>query len=81
MNPTTTTYVSFAPNGGRIGRIAWSNGDEDNWGHIYWDHHWPVSPIQSIWEKVLATFARVGQQMSDAFARAANTFLSQNPNA
>ena len=39
MKPTT--FLSFTPRGGRIGRIAWSNGDDNTWGHIRWDHCWP----------------------------------------
>ena len=41
---TTTTFLSFTPNGGRFGRIAWSNGNDDTWGHVRWDHWWPRNP-------------------------------------
>ena len=37
----STTYLSFTSEGGRIGRIAWSNGDEETWGHVHWDRWWP----------------------------------------
>jgi hypothetical protein len=39
-----TTFFSFTPTGGRIGRIAWSNGDEDTWGDVRWDRWWPYKP-------------------------------------
>jgi hypothetical protein len=37
-------FLSFTPNGGRFGRIAWSNGNDDTWGHVRWDHWWPRNP-------------------------------------
>jgi hypothetical protein len=40
----TTTFLSFTPNGGRFGRIAWSNGNDDTWGHVRWDRWWPRNP-------------------------------------
>jgi hypothetical protein len=39
-----TTFLSFTPNGGRFGRIAWSNGNDDTWGHVRWDRWWPRNP-------------------------------------
>ena len=41
---SSTTYLTFTSEGGRIGRIAWSNGDEDTWGHVRWDRWWPRHP-------------------------------------
>ena len=41
---SSTTYLSFTSKGGRIGRIAWSNGDENTWGHVRWDRWWPRHP-------------------------------------
>jgi hypothetical protein len=41
---TPTTFLSFTPNGGRFGRIAWSNGNDDTWGHVRWDRWWPRNP-------------------------------------
>jgi hypothetical protein len=38
------TFLSLTPNGGRFGRIAWSNGNGKTWGHIRWDHWWPRNP-------------------------------------
>jgi hypothetical protein len=41
---TPTTFLSFTAEGGRLGRIAWSNGDDNTWGHIRWDNWWPSQP-------------------------------------
>lgn len=41
---STLPFLSFTPSGGRIGRIAWSNGDEARWGHVRWDRFWPFQP-------------------------------------
>ena len=41
---STLPFLSFTPSGGRIGRIAWSNGDEARWGHVRWDRWWPFQP-------------------------------------
>ena len=39
-----TTFLSITPSGGRFGRIAWGNGNDDTWGHVRWDHWWPRNP-------------------------------------
>ena len=39
-----TTFLSFTPNGGRFGRIAWSNSNDFIWGYVRWDHWWPRNP-------------------------------------
>ena len=41
---SSTTYLSFTSEGGRFGRIAWSNGNDGTWGHVRWDHWWPRKP-------------------------------------
>jgi hypothetical protein len=38
------TFLSFTPNGGRFGRIAWSNGNGKTWGRVRWDRWWPRNP-------------------------------------
>jgi hypothetical protein len=38
------TFLSFTPNGGRFGRIAWSNGNGKTWGRVHWDRWWPRNP-------------------------------------
>ena len=44
QSPMSTTFLSFTPNGGRFGRIAWSNGNGITWGHVRWDRWWPRNP-------------------------------------
>ena len=39
-----TTFLSFTSSGGRFGRIAWSNGNGNTWGHVRWDRWWPRNP-------------------------------------
>lgn len=67
----TTTYLSFTPAGGRIGRIAWSNGDEDTWGSVRWDSWWPCKPpAPSRLAKAVAAIRQVGIAMGKALAPA-----------
>jgi hypothetical protein len=56
-----TTYISFTPDGGRIGRIAWDNRRR----HIWWDRWWPA-PTPS-----LSRLAQLAADIQQAFALAA----------
>jgi hypothetical protein len=40
----TNSFIEISSNGGRIGRIAWSNHPifGDTFGRVYWSH-WPFS--------------------------------------
>lgn len=68
-----TTYIEFTASGGRIGRLEWWNGDDQFWGHIGWDRHWPnARPVPNGWwarlqdsiEKVVGGFASIGHAMA-----------------
>ena len=67
-----TTYLSFTPAGGRIGRIAWSNGDEDTWGSVRWDRWWPRQPFTPTQlAQAVAAIQQAGIAMAKALMPAA----------
>ena len=63
----STTYLSFTSEGGRIGRIAWSNGDEETWGHVHWDRWWPYQrPTPTQLAKIVAAIQQSGMAIAKA---------------
>jgi hypothetical protein len=78
---TTTTFLSFTPRGGRIGRIAWSNGDDNTWGHICWDHWWPQQrPTRTLIDKAVEQIQKnvlaFTQALYPAVERASDAILA-----
>jgi hypothetical protein len=60
-----TTFFSCTHTGGRIGRIAWSNGDENFWGYFRWDRWWPHQlPTASQISKNVAAIQQAGTVMA-----------------
>ena len=84
-----TTYISFASDGGRIGRIHWRNTgapaplfwQRPGWGQFAWDSLWPLPhPERS---GLMEQIRRLNRQLADGFqsvtasmAQAAESFVA-----
>lgn len=82
MKPTT--YIEFTAEGGRIGRLAWWNGDEELWGGCSWDPWWPgekprPSALVAAVTAAAAKLADACRAMAPAFAAAAATLQERFP--
>jgi hypothetical protein len=58
-----TPLLSLTPNGGRFGRIAWSNSNGKTWGRVRWDRWWPRNPPTPTPAKAAQAAAILGHAM------------------
>ena len=66
----TVPFISITSDGGRIGRLIYTNGNSDFWGMYSWDLDWPESPqnMHELMCKEVAAYFAKAERLTRAVA-------------